>query len=160
MSSEVKMDKARIFGVIGIIVALLGIVSIALGWISADATFLGSSSSESWSGLDIFSWETDEFQQYIPVIIAVLSALSLIMFAVGMVKPKSKIGYGSAVLGIIVIILAVVEYMWITGDISDVIPSFDLGSLAKLSVNVGAGLYLAIASGVLTLIFGVLSEKA
>ena len=82
------------------------------------------------------------------------------MFAVGMVKPKSKIGYGSAVLGIIVIILAVVEYMWITGDISDVIPSFDLGSLAKLSVNVGAGLYLAIASGVLTLIFGVLSEKA
>lgn len=160
VSSETKMDKSRIFGVIGIIVALVGIISIALGWIGADATILGSSHSEDWSGIDIFNWDTDDFQQYIPVIIAAISALSLILFAVGMVKPKSKIGYVPAILGIVVIILAVVEYMWITGDIADIIPDFDFGSIAKLTVSVGAGLYLAIASGVLSLIFGILSEKA
>lgn len=160
LSSETKIDKSRIFGVIGIIVALVGIISIALGWIGADATLLGSSYSEDWSGIDIFDWDTDDFQQYIPVIIAVISALSLILFAVGMVKPKSKIGYVPAILGIIVIILTIVEYMWITGNIVDVIPDIDLGEFAKLSVSVGAGLYVAIVSGVLSLIFGILSEKA
>lgn len=160
LSSETKIGRSRIFGVIGIIVALVGIISIALGWIGADATLLGSSYSEDWSGIDIFDWDTDDFQQYIPVIIAVISALSLILFAVGMVKPKSKIGYVPAILGIIVIILAIVEYMWITGNIVDVIPDIDLGEFAKLSVSVGAGLYVAIVSGVLSLIFGILSEKA
>lgn len=160
LSSETKMDKSRIFGVIGIIVALVGIISIALGWIGADATILGSSHSEDWNGIDIFDWDTDDFQQYIPVIIAVISALSLILFAVGIVKPKSKIGYVPAILGIIVIILAIVEYMWITGDIAEIVPGFDLGELVKLSVSVGAGLYVAIVSGVLSLIFGILSEKA
>lgn len=160
MSSETKIDKSRIFGVIGIIVALIGIISIALGWIGADATILGSSHSEDWSGIDILDWDTDDFQQYIPVIIAVISALSLILFAVGMVKPKSKIGYVPAVFGIIVVILAIVEYMWITGNIVDVIPDIDFGEFAKLSVSVGAGLYVAIVSGVLSLIFGILSEKA
>lgn len=160
LSSEIKMDRSRIFGVIGIIVALIGIISIALGWIGADATILGTSHSETWSGIDIFDWDTDDFQQYIPVIIAVISALSLILFAVGMVKPGSKIGYVPAILGIFVIILAIVEYMWITGDVADIIPDFDFGSIAKLSISVGIGLYLAIASGVLSLIFGILSEKA
>ena len=160
LSSETKIDRSRIFGVIGIIVALVGIISIALGWISADATFLGTSQSNDWSGIDIFDWDTDDFQQYIPVIIAVVSALSLIFFAIGMVKPKSKIGYIPAILGIVVIILAIVEYMWITGDVASIVPDFDLGSIAKLSISVGAGLYLAIASGVLSLIFGILSEKA
>ena len=50
--------------------------------------------------------------------------------------------------------------MWITGDVASIVPDFDLGSIAKLSISVGAGLYLAIASGVLSLIFGILSEKA
>lgn len=161
LSSETKIDRSRIFGVIGIIVALVGIISIALGWIGADFTApLNISYSGSWNGIDIFDWDTDDFQQYIPVIIAVISALSLILFAVGMIKPKSKIGYVPAVLGIIVIILAIVEYMWITGDIADVIPDIGISAIVKLSVSVGAGLYVAIVSGVLSLIFGILSEKA
>lgn len=81
------------------------------------------------------------------MIVAVLGVLSLILFAVGMTGNGSRknVGYISALCGLIAIILAVVSYMW-AGD-----------EFASLSY--GVGFYLAVISGVITFIFGIIQAR-
>ena len=103
----------------------------------------------SWTGLDLLDFNEfgdPDYQIYIPTIIAVLSVISLIVFALGLVKGGGSLAAVPIIMGIIVIILGILEYLWIVEDAD--------------SDFVGTGLYLALASGILTLIFGALTLKS
>lgn len=107
----------------------------------------------SWTGIDLLDFnefDDADYQIYIPAIIAVLSVISLIIFALGLVKNDIKLGLVPIVLGIIVVILGILEYLWIMEDADSPL----------LDINVGMGLYLALASGILTLIFGAPTLKS
>ncbi|WP_400256455.1 hypothetical protein [Candidatus Methanomassiliicoccus intestinalis] len=137
-SASMSKNTPYIWGIIGIIGALIGIVAIAVNWFTGNGT--------DYTGIDLIDYDGD-FQIYIPVIIAVLGVLSLILFAVGMTGKGSRknVGYISAIFGIIAIILAVVSYMWAGDEFAD--------------LSYGVGFYLAVISGVITFIFGIIQSR-
>lgn len=137
-STSLKKNTSYIWGIIGIIGALIGIVAIAVSWFT--------SSGMDYTGIDLIDYD-GSFQIYIPVIVAVLGVISLILFAVGMTGNGSRknVGYISALFGIITIILAIVSYMWAGDEFTD--------------LSYGIGFYLAVASGVITLIFGIIQAR-
>lgn len=154
-------SKSNIWGIIGIIAVLIGMVAIALPWISIEnsVAVIGTSTTEI-TGMDMLDWESEDFQPYIPTIIAAISIISLILFAIGMASKSGKIGYVPAILGLITIILVVIEYMWISEDVQSIVPDLGiLSSIYSVTISVSYGAYAALASGVLALICGIQSAK-
>lgn len=137
-STSMKKNAPYIWGIIGIIGALIGIVAIAVNWFTGGGV--------DYTGIDLLDYD-GSFQIYIPVIVAVLGVLSLIVFIVGMTGNGSRkqIGYAAAVFGIIAIILAIVSYVWAGDEFAD--------------LSYGVGFYLAIISGIITLIFGAIQAR-
>lgn len=87
-STSMKKNAPYIWGIIGIIGALIGIVAIAVNWFTGGGV--------DYTGIDLLDYD-GSFQIYIPVIVAVLGVLSLIVFIVGMTDNGSRkqIGYAA-----------------------------------------------------------------
>ena len=154
-------SKTNIWGIIGIIAVLIGIVAITMPWISieTEVPVIGTNTEE-YTGMDMLDWESEEFQTYIPAAIAVISIVSLILFAAAMASKSGKIGYVPAVLGLITIVLVVVEYMWVCDNAQELISNLGIiSSIVTVEVGPGYGAYVAMISGALALICGVQSAK-
>lgn len=136
LSKDAESKKPMICAAAGILFALIGIISLACCWV--DINYIGSPGSlNGWEM--IAQYESDySILAYFSPMIAILSAISLIIFAYGLFAPKNKLAYLSSIFGLAIIILAVFSHSWIYLDFSR--GSFDL-------VNVGIGVYLAMIAG-------------
>lgn len=136
LSKDVEFRKPVVFAALGILFALIGMISLVCCWISFNYLDVWGS----FNGLEIISkFESDySILTYFPSMIMIFSAISLILFAYGLFAPRNKVGYLSSIFGLAIIILAIFEHSWIYLD-------FSTNSLAL--VNVGIGFYLAIIAG-------------
>jgi len=146
-----KDNKARssAFSILIIVGGLIGIIAVFLAWLSME-----------WGGITIFSmsgWEvmregfdqpnlsnlSDNYVQWMPLIVLLFSVIALFIGLAALVKPKKEMGIGAVMCGIIMIIAAIVFYTY---------KSFGVA----VSDFAGMGIYLAMAAGVVLLIFGAL----
>lgn len=152
---EVKIERTQILGVIGLLAALFGIIALFVSWVNIDAYAFGTTIRQGFNGLTLRDWNIDAFQLYLPPIIAICSLVSLLSFAAGIRVPNKKLTYVPIVMGLLVFMLTIVERIWIVGEVAGIVPELDiLASIVKSSVSVGAGLYLAMVSGIITIICG------
>lgn len=149
--SELR-NNATIYGVIGIIISLIGIVALIEGWISIE-TETWITHNESIDGINILDLELDDFQKYIPIIIAILSLINAFIFAIGIKNHNNKKLISiSTILGVVIIIFAIIAYLWISGlsDLPGWESDYYWSSIEQISP--GVGLYLVICSGVFALV--------
>ncbi|MDR0887884.1 MAG: hypothetical protein LBM39_01700 [Candidatus Methanoplasma sp.] len=128
----------NILWIVGIIISLVGIITLVLPWISFDLGWLGSYDH---NAIDL---ATDgdfggDFQRYLPLLIGILSLVSLLAY-VG-IRKSGKATF-AVVLGIITVILAIVFYTW-----------------EGVSNIAGYAIYLAIVVGIVNVIVGYLLSK-
>lgn len=137
-----KTCKASTFAILGICAALVGVLTFLMQWMSY--SYIGV------TGLGILQMivelESDfDILNYIPLIVAVVSIVSLVLFALSLNGNGKVKGIVSAVLGIVAAAFA----LWLFYDAvsSDAIE------------NVGYGLYIGVISGIIVLISGIMVAK-
>ncbi len=136
LSKDAEFKKPIMCAAVGILFALIGIISLACCWV--DTNYVDSLGNLNGWEL-IAQFESDySILAYFPSMIMIFSAISLILFAYGLFAPRNKVAYLSSIFGLAIIILAIFGHSWIYLD-------FSRGSLEL--INVGIGVYLALISG-------------
>lgn len=167
--SDVK-SKVNIIGILGIIGAILMIVSVFLNWVDINAVLLGETYTSSITGWDVFNGEdASEFSQYyyVPLVTLVCGVIAAIATVLPVASNNSKVnkifGFIALALAVVTIVLMVllrgdvvgqmVDYSALPGWILDLIPG--IGQLANISVEVAYGFWLGIAGAALVVIGGI-----
>lgn len=146
------MQHNNIVGIVGLLGAVLLIIGVFLTWVELDVSSLFGSSSQSFSGMDVYSNDDGYFDDisygYAPLVALIAGIVALFTTIVPMFYRNDGVwkalGVVTLVLGIVTVILGFL----FRGDVSD---GFDIGVL-KASVSVGAGLWVCIAGGILLII--------
>lgn len=142
--------KSTIFSLIALIGAIIGIVGIFMAWISVDL-FLSTYSVSGWEiiteSLEARDFSLDGYVQWTPLVVLVFSVIGLLTALMGVARPGKPGGVGTLVCGIFVLIGAILFMTYSNDGIS-------------MSDFLGVGVYLALVSGILLLIFGALMSSS
>ncbi|MDR0887883.1 MAG: hypothetical protein LBM39_01695 [Candidatus Methanoplasma sp.] len=137
--------------VAGIIVSLLGVLTLILSWIHGETSLLGFTSSTDYTAIQLASeFRSDDYQKYIPLLIGMLSLWSLFSY-IGARKGGKMIAV--IAYGVITVIISILFYSWV--DPTNI--GYLIGSS---SIGVGIGFYIGIIAAVLNIIIGVLISKS
>lgn len=146
-----KYEKAYMVKFVGALASLVGVVSIAFGWINSTFHIYGD--TYNWTGLDLWDAHFRGFQAYLPILIAIISIAALYLCVVQMRQGKSGLGYTSIILGAAIIVLAVIFGIW-ASDIGTIHLN---GNFATTSM--GSGVYMSVITGVLIAVSGYIATR-
>ena len=167
MASSVKrkVKSSPAFRFIGVLGALLVIVSFFLIWGSDTTTILGFSRTLEYSGMDFFEramWveNTDAYNSWynsIPLIALITACIALLLFLVpgrsfGGVRTERILGLVTVVIAVFLIILSIQFKVWIGGLAGN--SSWVRGGLASRSVSTEMGAYLCLIGNIPIFIAG------
>jgi hypothetical protein len=133
--------KSSIFSILIIIFGLIGVIGVFLAWLDAGFGF-------TMSGWEIIretindpslNMSDYEYLKWMPLITLIFSLIAMIIGLLALLKPKKEIGAGALAAGIVVAIAAALFLFQF--PIDDVM---------------GAGVYIALVSGILMIVGGAL----
>ncbi len=147
-----KCGNNNIVGIIGLLGAILLIVSVFLTWTDISVSSIIGGKTESFTGMDIYSnddgWFDDLSYGYAPIVALIAGIVALITTIVPMFYKNDKVWKVMGVLSLVLGIVAVILGFLFKGDVTD---SINL-VVASASVEVGIGLWLAVAGGILLIL--------
>ncbi len=146
-----KYEKAYMVKFVGALASLVGVASIAFGWINS--TFYMYGDKYNWTGLDLWNAHFNGFQAYLPFVILIISLVALYLFVRQMRQGKSGLGYTSIILGAAIIVFAVIFGIWA----SDIGTIYLNGNFATTSM--GSGVYMSVITGVLIAVSGYIATR-
>ncbi len=143
---DIKLGPFSLPAIIVIVGSILAIVALFLDWITISSETMGVVTIlDSLTGMELLSnteYVSDDFQKYLPLVIAIMGAIALIISIVSAFKPLGKVGsLVTLIIGVVMIALAIVTILWMN-DSSDIL-------IAVLKSVPAIGAYLAIVGAVL-----------
>lgn len=149
-----KIGPFSMFQFIGIVGAILVIVSFFLAWGQSDTVIIGV---ENYTGMDFFDKKVlfadgDAWQNMIPLMALVLAIIALIISVVpgeylGGEKTEKILGIVSIAAAVVLLVLSVMFMSWF-GDY--------LVDTTVLTIKYGIGMYLCLVGSILVFVVGIL----
>lgn len=160
VGNTMKFDKSNIVGIVALLGAILLIAGVFLTWVDVSFSSLIVGTEQSYSGWEVYQNEDGRFDDigygYAPLVALVAGILALITTIVPMFYQNDSVWRILGVVSLILGIVAVILGFLFNGDVSD---GFSLGGLVSASIDVGTGLWISVAGGIL-LILGAVVDIA
>lgn len=144
-----EIKEVSMIGKVGILGAIIVIVSLLLPWIVVNVDLL--SISEPYSGFQIFEFENFDYNLF-PIIVMILAALSILYFYLDVKTDNNTSAIVGIALGLGVVILSYLTYDNLTSF------GFSFGGLEVVVVSMGYGLYATLIGGAAIIVAAVLNK--
>ncbi len=148
--------EINLLELVGIIGAIILVVSVFLAWGTVEVTSGTGTLTMEWSGWEIFNKDNISADAYYaPIVALICGILALISAIVPMFMTKPELGYIFDLMNMAVIVLGAIAIVCMAVFYNGFVGSVDVGMTFE-SAKVGAGFWLCLAGGIITVVGGIL----